>query len=108
MSASQRTRLAVIFGGASVEHAVSVRSARAVIHAAESDAYEVVPIGVTRDGVWMRPTETEALLLAIEGGAPGEVVGGEGHGVRARTQEHDAGRRLGGGHLPCVCLELGQ
>ena len=90
MSASQRTRLAVIFGGASVEHAVSVRSARAVIRAAESDAYEVVPIGVTRDGVWMRPTETEALLLAIESGAPAEVVGAEGHGVLARPQALEA------------------
>ncbi len=87
---SGRTRLAIIFGGASSEHAVSVRSARAVIGATDIDRFEIVPFGITRQGAWMRPAETQELLDLIDGGAPEEVVGAEGIGVLARPQALEA------------------
>ncbi len=50
----RRVRLAVIFGGRSAEHEVSVVSARSVLGALDADRYEVVTIGIDRDGVWHR------------------------------------------------------
>ncbi len=59
-----RTRLALIFGGRSVEHEVSVVSAEHVIAAADPSRFEVVPLGVTREGVWLTPEETARQLAA--------------------------------------------
>jgi D-alanine-D-alanine ligase len=47
-----RRRVAVIFGGRSAEHEVSVISARAVIDALDPGRYEVVAIGIDRGGRW--------------------------------------------------------
>ena len=47
-----RRRVAVVFGGRSAEHEISVLSARSVIDALDPDRYEVVAVGVTKDGRW--------------------------------------------------------
>lgn len=57
-----KQRLGVIFGGRSVEHEVSVVSAMEVLAAADSDRFDVVPFGVTRDGRWLTADETRAHL----------------------------------------------
>lgn len=48
-----RTRLVVLFGGRSAEHDVSCVSARHVVGALDPQRYEVVPVGITRDGRWV-------------------------------------------------------
>ncbi len=58
---SDRIRLGVIFGGQSLEHEVSVVSAQYVTEAA-SDRFEIVPIGVTKEGAWLTPEETQRQL----------------------------------------------
>ncbi|HLF71117.1 MAG TPA: D-alanine--D-alanine ligase family protein [Dehalococcoidia bacterium] len=58
----KRQRLGLIFGGRSVEHEVSVVSAQHVIAAADPARFEVVPIGVTKDGTWLSPEETQSQL----------------------------------------------
>jgi len=58
-----RLRVAVIFGGRSVEHEVSLVSAKAIMGALDPARYEVVPIAVTRDGRW-EARGTRALLRA--------------------------------------------
>jgi D-alanine-D-alanine ligase len=47
-----RRRVAVVFGGRSAEHEISLLSARSVIDALDADRYEVLAIGVTKDGRW--------------------------------------------------------
>jgi D-alanine-D-alanine ligase len=59
---SARTRLGVVFGGRSAEHEVSVVSAMELIAAVDPDRFETVPFGVTRDGRWLTPSETQARL----------------------------------------------
>ncbi|HEX6203074.1 MAG TPA: D-alanine--D-alanine ligase A, partial [Thermoanaerobaculia bacterium] len=55
-------RVGLIFGGRSVEHEVSVRSARAVAAALAEAGHEVVPLGIGEDGVWVgRERAGEAL-----------------------------------------------
>jgi len=46
-------RVGVIFGGRSVEHEVSLVSARAIVQALDPKRYDVVPIGITRQGRWV-------------------------------------------------------
>ena len=48
-----KVRVAVIFGGQSGEHDVSLRSAQTVMGALDPDRYEIVPIGITREGRWL-------------------------------------------------------
>ncbi|HVB64001.1 MAG TPA: D-alanine--D-alanine ligase family protein [Nitrolancea sp.] len=48
-----KIRVGVIFGGRSGEHDVSLRSAEAIINAVDRDQFEVVPIGIARDGRWI-------------------------------------------------------
>jgi D-alanine-D-alanine ligase len=58
----KKLRVGVIFGGRSGEHEVSVRSAQTVIEAMDARKYEVVPIAITKEGRWLSPAETIALL----------------------------------------------
>ncbi len=48
-----KLRVAVLFGGRSGEHEVSLMSARSVLDALRRDRYEVIEVGVTKDGVWL-------------------------------------------------------
>jgi len=57
-----KIRIGVIFGGRSGEHEVSVRSARSVIEAVDVERYEVVPIAITKEGRWLSPAASAALL----------------------------------------------
>lgn len=50
---ARRLRVGVIFGGRSGEHDVSLRSAQAIMNALESDRFDLVPIGITRQGRWL-------------------------------------------------------
>ncbi len=61
-----KMRLGVVFGGRSAEHEVSVVSAMNVMKAADSDRFEAVPFGVTRDGRWLTPGETHAQLARAD------------------------------------------
>lgn len=61
-----RQRVAVILGGRSGEHEVSIVSARSVIAALDPGRWEAVPIGISRAGNWLSPRETRTLL---DGGA---------------------------------------
>ena len=60
----KRIRLAVLYGGRSAEHQVSVVSARSVMEALDPDRFEVVPIAITRDGAWLLPDRSPLELTA--------------------------------------------
>ena len=59
-----KTRVAVLFGGRSGEHEVSIRSAASVIEALDKQKYDVVPLAITREGRWLPPGESVRLLPA--------------------------------------------
>ena len=52
----KKNRLAVIFGGNSTEYEVSLQSASAVLEAIDRDKYDLIPIGITREGEWYHYT----------------------------------------------------
>jgi D-alanine-D-alanine ligase len=63
---SDRIRLVVLFGGRSAEHEVSCVSALHVLRAADATRYEVLPVGITRDGRWV---DSGDAITALEAGA---------------------------------------
>ena len=60
---TKRQRVGVVFGGRNSEHEVSLKSARSVMEELDKDKYEVVPIGVDKDGRWLWGGDP---LLALE------------------------------------------
>ena len=48
----ERKRIAVLFGGASSEYEVSLQSAYAVMTHIDTRKYEILPIGIAKNGAW--------------------------------------------------------
>ncbi len=75
-----KVRVALLFGGRSGEHAISAATAAGVLKAIDRDKYDVIPVGITRDGRWViasdDPTrwELRADRLAEVTAAPGSEV----------------------------------
>ena len=61
-----RIRVAVVYGGRSSEHGISVVSAGSVLGALDPSKYDVVPIGITPTGGWML-TDADPRALQIDG-----------------------------------------
>ena len=61
---SRRTRVAVVFGGRSSEHAISCVSAGGVLAAMDRSKYDVLAIGITTAGMWVRqPDDPESMRI---------------------------------------------
>jgi D-alanine-D-alanine ligase len=58
----KKLTVGILFGGRSGEHEVSLLSAASVLKAINKDKYEVVPIGITKDGRWLTDAHAERLL----------------------------------------------
>jgi len=70
-----KVRLAVVMGGRSSEHEISVASARSVLESLDPERYEAVTVEIDREGKWqLEPGEPQALGP----GAAGELDEGEG------------------------------
>ncbi len=71
-------RVLVLYGGKSSEHPVSCLSARSVLEVVDRDRYEVVPVGITRDGRWLL---TDGVIEARPGSPLPEVADDAGDPV---------------------------
>lgn len=69
-SSPRKLRIAVLFGGRSGEHDVSLMSARSVVSALDPERYEVVQVGITLDGNWLTGSNA---LEAFENGKHTEL-----------------------------------
>jgi D-alanine-D-alanine ligase len=58
----KKLRVGVLFGGRSGEHEVSLLSAASVLKAINRKKYDVVPIGITKQGGWVTSSDAEKLL----------------------------------------------
>src|SRR6202453_268651 len=67
-----KLRVGILFGGRSGEHEVSLLSAASVVKAIDKTKYEVVPIGITKDGRWLTAEHAERLLKGEAQKAAGE------------------------------------
>jgi D-alanine-D-alanine ligase len=81
---TDKVRVAVVFGGRSSEHAVSCVSGGAVLSHIDRERFEVVPVGIARDGAWvLAPDDPQTLtfadrrLPAVDGGGAALVLPGD-------------------------------
>ena len=75
----KKLRVGVLFGGRSGEHEVSLLSAASVLKAIDATRYEVVPIGITKQGRWVVAGDAERLLAGPDA---------EGSALRAGDPQH--------------------
>jgi D-alanine-D-alanine ligase len=64
-SGPKRLRVGVLFGGRSGEHEVSLASAASVIRALDPEKYEVVPIGISKEGRWLAGNSAQEMLPEV-------------------------------------------
>jgi D-alanine-D-alanine ligase len=76
----RKTRVAVVFGGRSSEHAISCVSAGSILAALDPDEFEVVPVGITREGRWVLAGGDPARLSIAERRLP-EITAAAGSAV---------------------------
>ncbi|MGB6182685.1 MAG: D-alanine--D-alanine ligase family protein [Rhodococcus sp. (in: high G+C Gram-positive bacteria)] len=89
---TERIKVAVVYGGRSNEHSVSCVSAGSVMRHLDPTRFDVVPVGITRDGEWVRGTDDpdelrihnrelpsvtprESLDLGVDPSRPGHLTG---------------------------------
>ena len=72
----RKTRVAILFGGRSCEHAVSCATAAGVMRAIDHDRYDVIAIGITKAGEWVLAGDDLDRLVLRPGRLP-EVTGTE-------------------------------
>lgn len=87
------TTVAVLFGGKSAEHEVSVRSAATVLRALRNAGYDPVPIGINRSGTWLLLDDASLARVVTSGavdreGTPLILAPGETHPLRPAAGSH--------------------
>ncbi|HEY7174282.1 MAG TPA: D-alanine--D-alanine ligase family protein [Micromonosporaceae bacterium] len=81
MPTPPKTRVAVVFGGRSTEHAISCLSAGGILEALDPDEFDVVPVGITREGRWiLTDGDPRALSLDVRRALP-EITAASGSAV---------------------------
>lgn len=100
----RKIRVALVFGGRSEEHSVSCSTAASVMGALDRDRYDLVPIGITRQGQWVLVDDDPAPLRLTPANTP-EVSGGRGSVIVPMQVGDVSLRTLEPGQLPA---ELGQ
>ena len=72
----ERPRVLLLFGGRSGEHSISCATAAGFLRAIDREKWDVLPVGITRDGAWVRvPDEPE--LFEFRDGHAQEVHAGD-------------------------------
>src|SRR5437867_397304 len=91
---ARRLKVGILFGGRSAEHEVSVVSAQGVMAALDAERFQALPIGVSREGTWLTPAQTEHALARIRAERLRSLDEPLGDGILYRTQALGALRRV--------------
>ena len=62
----KKLSVCILFGGVSSEHEVSLRSAESVLNHIDKDKYNIFPVGITKDGDWIRYGGTDYSQLPTQ------------------------------------------
>ncbi|MCU1537735.1 MAG: D-alanine--D-alanine ligase [Humibacillus sp.] len=101
---TRRPRVAIVFGGRSSEHAVSCATAAGVLRAIDRSRYDVVPVGITRDGQWVLAADDPERFELTAGRTP-EVEPSSAHVVLPLSTRESSLTVLEAGQPP---RELGE
>jgi len=73
----KKTRVGILFGGRSGEHEVSLLSAASVLQAIDRSKYDVIPIGISKQGQWVTAAHAERLLAGEKAGPEKQLRAGD-------------------------------
>jgi len=73
--AKKKLRIGILFGGRSGEHEISLLSAASILKAIDRKKYDVVPIGISKEGQWVRDEHAQHLLTGSPAPEPFELPG---------------------------------
>jgi D-alanine-D-alanine ligase len=97
--AKKKLRVGILFGGKSGEHEISLRSAASILKAIDRKKYDVAPLGISKDGKWLRSGQAikllggesaELLESAARQPQDGESEGEQGLSLMAAAEVGDA------------------
>jgi D-alanine-D-alanine ligase len=88
VSTPRKPRVAVVFGGRSTEHGISCVSGGSILAALDPDEFDVVPVGITREGRWVL-TSGDPQSLAINDRQLPEVTDGCGEAIIVAADSAD-------------------
>ena len=74
---AKKLRVGILFGGRSGEHEVSLLSAASVLKAIDRKKFDVVPIGITKDGHWLASADAHGLLEGDTSGVASRLRAGD-------------------------------
>ena len=74
---AKKLRVGVLFGGRSGEHEVSLLSAASILKAIDRKKFDVVPIGITKEGRWLGAADAHVLLEGEESAAGRKLRAGD-------------------------------
>ncbi len=87
---SKKKKVAILYGGRSVEHGVSVNSARNIFDFIDKDRFEPLPVGITRAGQWFLTStvtreieQGKAMGLILDAQSPGFILLSSGDRLKA-------------------------
>jgi D-alanine-D-alanine ligase len=87
---SKKKKVAILYGGRSVEHGVSVNSARNIYDNIDKERFEPLTIGITRSGQWFLTSgvtkdisQGKALGLILDAQSPGFILVSSGDRIKA-------------------------
>jgi len=95
----RKLRVGIIFGGRSGELEISLISARSVMDAMDRDKYEVIPIGITRDGRWIASGDPMQALMAGDDAASAPALLAGDPSRRSLMRLEERGQVLEATHL---------
>src|SRR5215475_152612 len=73
----KKLRIGILFGGRSGEHEVSLLSAASILKAIDRKKFDVVPIGITKEGHWLAATDATGLLEGDQSAAARRLRAGD-------------------------------
>ena len=88
-SAKRKIRVGVLFGGRSGEHEVSLMSAQSVMSALDPERYDIVEIGITKEGQWLSGSAMDQLQAGETSARPATLLPDPGSSVLLRVESVD-------------------
>ncbi|MBB5340960.1 D-alanine--D-alanine ligase [Tunturiibacter gelidoferens] len=88
----KKLRIGILFGGRSGEHEVSLLSAASILNSIDQTKYEVIPVGITKQGQWLTSTDAQHLLAGNTKPAPIQKkrTATKSVALRTSTSSHEA------------------
>ena len=110
MTAISRPRVLIVFGGRSSEHEISCSTAAGILTAIDRTKWDVIPLGITRDGQWVRVADDPSALAFRDGKGQSVTAGatrvaltpGEGRGTQLMVAGSFPGARSASGSSATV------